>query len=75
MLRGVPTQGTWQFCRKFWCVGASLNLSKFVDGCSKSMMEGVCVQNTLLFSRDWIEIGEETHLVSGSVYALEIAIN
>ena len=55
----------------------SLNLSEFVESGSQSMLKGVCVQNTPpLFSRDWCgTTDEETHLVSASVYALQIAIN
>ena len=68
--RWADSGGSYRMVQRF-----SLNLSEFVDGCSQSMMEGVCSQKTLLFARDWLENGGETPLASASVYALQIALN
>ncbi len=42
---------------------------------SLSIMRGVRFSETLLFSRDWLENGEEMHRAPASVYALQTAIN
>src|SRR3954469_5677518 len=53
----------------------SLNLSEFVDGSSSSLGREVRFSETLLFSRDWPENGEERYRVSGSIDELQIARN
>jgi hypothetical protein len=53
----------------------SLNLSEFVDGSSSSLGRELRFSETLLFSRDWPENGEERHSVSASIDELQIAIN
>jgi len=55
--------------------GRPLNLSEFVDGSSSSLGREVRFSETLLFSRDWPENGEERHRVSVSIDELQIAIN
>ena len=51
------------------------NLSAFVDGSSSSLGREVRFSETLLFSRDWPEHGEERHRVSASIDEPQIAIN
>jgi hypothetical protein len=53
----------------------SLNLSEFVVGWSWHMCVRVRLNEAPIFSRDWLENGEEMHSSSASVYALQTAIN
>jgi hypothetical protein len=53
----------------------SLNLSEFVVDRSWSVKRGVRRNEAPLFSRNWLENGEETCSSIASVYALQTAIN
>ena len=52
-----------------------LNLSEFVVNCSRSRCVRVRLTEAPLFSRDWLENGEQTRSVSANIYALQTAIN
>ena len=54
---------------------SSLNLSEFVVGRSWSVKRGVRRNEAPLFSRNWLENGEETRSPSASFYALQTAID
>ena len=53
----------------------SLNLSDFVVGRSGCRCIRVCLNAASLFSRDWLENGEEMHSSSASIDALQTAIH
>jgi hypothetical protein len=56
-------------------MAGSLNFSELVVGLGWYMCVRVRLIEAPLFSRDWLDNGEEMHSSSGSVYALQTAIN